>query len=69
CFVALMAEKYLELKTNISLKKIRLLVWNLTESHIQDIITKEVVKFASPTSEILNTPLAPLIKEWELLPH
>jgi len=69
CFVALMAEKYLELKTNTSLKKIRMLVWDLTESHIQDSITKEIFKFSSPTSEILNTPLASLIKKWNLLPH
>lgn len=69
CFVALMVEKYLELKTNTSLKKIRIMVWNQTESHIQDTITKEVFKFSSPTSEILNTPLASLIKEWNLLPH
>lgn len=69
CFVALMAEKYLELKTNTSLKKIRLLVWNLTESHIQDSITKEIFKFSSPTSEISNSPLAFLIKKWKLLPH
>jgi transposase len=69
CFVALMAEKYLELKTNTSLKKIRILVWDLTESHIQDSITKEIFKFSSPTSEILNTPLASLIKKWNLLPH
>lgn len=69
CFVALMAEKYLELKTNTSLRKIRILVWDLTESHIQDSITKEVFKFSSPTTEIMNTSLAPLINEWNLLPH
>lgn len=69
CFIALMAEKYLELKTNISLKKIRMLVWDITESHIQDSTTKEVFKFLSPTSEIFNTPLATLINEWNLLPH
>ena len=69
CFVALMAEKYLELKTNISLKKIRMNVWDITESHIQDSTTKEVFKFLSPTSEIFNTPLANLINEWGLLPH
>lgn len=69
CFMALMAEKFLELKTNTSLKKIRVMVWNLTESHIQDTITKEVFKFSSPNSEILNSPLAPLLKEWSILPH
>jgi hypothetical protein len=69
CFVALIIEKYLELTTKMSLRNIRLLVWNITESHIRDTITKETFKFRSPTSEIRNSPLAPLIKEWNLLPH
>jgi len=69
CFVALLIEKYLELTTNISLRNIRDLVWNITESHIRDMLTKETFKFTSPTSEIMNSPLNPLIKEWGLLPH
>jgi transposase len=69
CFVALIIEKYLELNTKMSLRNIRLLVWNITESHIRDMITKETFKFISPTSEILNSPLNPLIKKWNLLPH
>ncbi len=69
CFVALIIEKYLELTTKMSLRNIRLLVWNITESHIRDTITKETFKFRSPTSEIRNSPLALLIKEWNLLPH
>lgn len=69
CFVALIIEKYLELTTKMSLRNIRLLVWNITESHIQDTMTKETFKFISPTAEIKNSPLAPLITEWKLLPH
>jgi transposase len=69
CFVALMIEKYLELSTKMSLRNLRLLVWNITESHIRDTVTKETFKFTSPTSEIMNSPLAPLIKKWKLLPH
>jgi hypothetical protein len=69
CFVALIVEKYLELCTRMSLRNIRFLVWNITESHIRDNITNETFKFISPTSEILNSPLAPLIKSWNLLPH
>lgn len=69
CFIALIIEKYLELKTNLSLKKIRMLVWGITESHIQDSVTKDVYKFPSPTKEIMNSPLAFLIKNWKLLPH
>jgi transposase len=69
CFVALIIEKYLELTTKMSLRNIRLLVWNITESNIRDTLTKETFKFISPTSEIMNSPLAPLINNWNLLPH
>ena len=69
CFVALIIEKYLELTTKLSLRNIKTLVWNITESHIRDTITKETFKFISPTAEITNSPLAPLVKKWKLLPH
>jgi len=69
CFVALIIEKYLKLSTKMSLRDIRLLVWGITESHIRDTVTKEIFKFTSPTSEIMKSPLAPLIKKWKLLPH
>lgn len=69
CFVALIMEKYLELSTGLSFRDIRSLVWNITESHIQDTLTKETFVFRSPTKNILNSNLANLIKQWGLLPH
>jgi transposase len=69
CFVALMAEKYLDLTTKLSLREIRFLVMNVTETHIQDRISKEIFTFRSPTQEILDTSLAKLISKWNLLPH
>ena len=69
CFVALMAEKYLELTTKLSLREIRFLVWNITETHIQDSLTKEIFVFRSPVKEILKSQLADLITSWNLLPH
>jgi transposase len=69
CFIALMAEKYLELTTKLSLREIRFLVWNITETHIQDRLTKETFVFRSPTKEILNSKLSNLISKWNLLPH
>ena len=69
CFVALIAEKYLELTTKLSLRDIRFLVWNITETHIQDKLTKEIFRFRSPTTEIMNSQLGPLIKKHKLLPH
>jgi hypothetical protein len=69
CFVALMIERFLELNTKLSLRDIRFLVWNITETHIQDQLTKEVFTFRSPTDEILKSPLGKFINKWEMLPH
>jgi hypothetical protein len=69
CFVALMAEKYLELTTKLSLREIRFLVWNITETHIQDRLTMQTFVFRSPSKEIMNSKLIPLITKWNLLPH
>lgn len=69
CFLALIIEKYLELTTQMSLRSIRLLVWNITESHIRDRITRETFKFTSSTKKLMQSQLAPLVKKWKLLPH
>lgn len=69
CFVALIIEKYLELKTLLSLREIRFLIWSITESHIQDNLTKKTFMFRSPTKEIMESNLRDLIKKWGLLPH
>jgi len=69
CFVALIIEKYLEISTKLSLREIRFLVWNITETHIQDKLTKEKFKFISPTDKVMKSSLANIIKKWNLLPH
>lgn len=69
CFVALIAEKYLELTTKLSLREIRFLVWNITETHIQDNLTKEIFVFRSPIKDIIKSQLATIISKWNLLPH
>lgn len=69
CFTALIIEKYLELTTKLSLRDIRSLIWNVTDVHIQDNLTKEIFVFQSPTQAILDSSLAPLVKRWNLLPH
>lgn len=69
CFVALIVEKYLVLTTKLSLRDIRFLVMSITETHIQDRLTKKTFTFCSPTNNILKTPLANLISKWNLLPH
>jgi len=69
CFLALIIEKYLELTTQMTLRNIRLLVWNITESHIRDSVTRETFKFTSPATELMQSQLAPLVRRWKLLPH
>lgn len=69
CFVALIMEKYLELSTNLSIRKIRDLIWDITETHIQDKLTKKVFVFYSPTIDIMNSPLAEMVMHWKLLPY
>jgi transposase len=69
CFVALLAEKYLDITTKLSLREIKFLVWSITETHIQDKLTKQIFTFRSPTNEILNSKLAKFIIKWNLLPH
>lgn len=69
CFVALMTEKYLELTTKLSLRDTRFLVWDITETHIQDRLTKEIFVFRSPTNKIMHSQLANHITKWNLLPH
>lgn len=70
CFASLIIEKYLELTTKLSLRDIRFLVWNITETHIQDKRSKAIFTFRSPVTEIMQSNIAPLIKMWNLLsPH
>lgn len=69
CFTALIVEKYLELTTKLSLRDIRSLIWNISDVHLQDNLTKEIFVFQSPTQYIIDSPLAPLVKRWKLLPH
>ncbi len=69
CFTALIMEKYLELTTKMALPRIRDLIWDITETHIQDDLTKKVFSFSTPTDEIWDSPLADLILAWKILPH
>ena len=69
CFMALIIEKYLELTTKLSRRQIKDHIWNITETHIQDKVTKDVFLFRSPTKAILNSPLAAIINKWKILPH
>lgn len=63
CFMALMMGKFLEIKTGLSLRRIRDILWNVHEAHIEDKLTGKKIKlqtnldeyYASGIHEILNT--------------
>lgn len=62
CFMALMIGKFLEIKTGLSLRRIRDILWNVHEAHIEDKLTGRKIKlqtnldeyYASGLYEILN---------------
>lgn len=68
CFTSLILQKYLEIVSGISLRNIRDQLLGITETKIRDNLTKKVFEFRSSTKEIMETPLAALIKKWKL-PH
>jgi len=63
CFVALMVGKYLELSTGLSIRRIRDLLWNVTEAHIQDTVTGEVFILRSPLDEVIHSPLGAVMEK------
>lgn len=66
CFVALMIGKYLEITTKLSLRKIRDLIWNVTEAHIKDELSVKTITLRSSLKEVTSSPLGKLIKKWRL---
>lgn len=66
CFVALMMGKYLEIKTDLSLRRIRDLLWDITEARIKDTKSGEVYILHSPLDKIENSPLRALMQKWRL---
>jgi transposase len=44
CFMALMMGKFLEIKTGLSLRRIRDILWNVHEAHIEDKLTGKKIK-------------------------
>jgi transposase len=66
CFVSLMISKYLEIITNLSLKRIRDLIWDVSEVHIEDKLTGEIFILRTPTKNVMQSPLASLVKKWKI---
>jgi transposase len=61
CFMALMMGKFLEIKTGLSLRRIRDLLWNVHEAHIEDTLTGKRVTLQSNLEEFNKSPLSKVI--------
>lgn len=57
CFVALMVGKFLELSTGMSIRKIRDILWDVTEAHLQDKVTGELFALRSPLEAVVHSKL------------
>jgi len=60
CFMALMAGKFLEIKTGLSLRKIRDIRWNIHEVHIEDTLTGKKTTLQSNLEDFNKSKLSRL---------
>lgn len=61
CFMALMMSKFLEIKTGLSLKRIRDILWNVHEAHIIDTLTRKSITLQSNLDDFKKSPLAKVL--------
>lgn len=62
CFMALMMGKFLEIKTGISLRKIRDILWNVHEVQILDSFTGKTISMQTDLEEFNKSPLHNFLK-------
>lgn len=62
CFMALMMGKFLEIKTGMSLRKIRDILWNIHEVQIQDSLTGKIISLQNNLEEFNSSPLRNFLK-------
>lgn len=60
CFMALITGKFLEIKTGLSIKRIRDILWNVHEAHIEDSLSKKTITLQTNLDDFKNTTLAKL---------
>ncbi len=61
CFMALMMGKFLEIKTGMSLRRIRDILWNVHEAHIEDKLTGKRITLQSNLADFNKSNLSKLI--------
>lgn len=62
CFMALMMGKFLEIKANLSLRRIRDILWNVHEAHIEDLLTGKQITLRTHLDDYRNTGLDKILK-------
>lgn len=62
CFMALMMGKFLELKTGLSLRRVRDILWNVHEAHIEDKLTGKKIKLQTNLENYHSSGLHALLK-------
>jgi transposase len=67
CFMALMMSKYLEIKTQVSIKQIRNQLWKIHEAHLRDERTGQTHVLTMNDRELAHQALTDLLKHD--LPH
>jgi len=60
CFVALIIGKYIEIQSGMSLKKVRDLLWGVTDAMLYDKVTKKTITLRSPVNDELKKLLRKL---------
>jgi len=61
CFMALMIGKFLEIKTGLSLRRIRDILWNVHEAHIEDTLTGKRITLQSNLEDFHKSNLSKAI--------
>ena len=61
CFMALMMGKFLEIKTGLSLRYIRDILWNVHEANIEDSLTGKQITLQSNLEEFNKSKLSKIV--------
>jgi len=62
CFIGLMMGKFLEIKTGLSLRTVRDILWNVQEAHIKDALTGKCIILQTNIKDFNESKLAQVLK-------
>jgi len=62
CFMGLMMGKFLEIKSELSLRKVRDILWNVQEAHIQDDLTGKCITLQTNIKDFNESKLSQIFR-------